>query len=278
MNAKFLIITGLSGAGKSEVMKACEDMGFFCVDNLPPALIPKFADMVSQAGGAISRVALVVDVRGGQFFDDMSAALEELERIGFHFTILYLEASEDMLIRRFKYTRRRHPLASKGGIVEGIAEERRRLEKIRGKAHRILDTSGLTTSQLKEELWEFLAVDRSHTLAVTIISFGFKNGLPKDSDLVFDVRFLPNPHYVESLQPLTGNDPEVYEYVFRWPITEQFWKRLTDMLLFLLPHYTSEGKSQLIVAVGCTGGQHRSVAVANRLGDLFRNQEYMAQV
>lgn len=278
MDTSFLIITGLSGAGKSEVIKACEDLGFFCVDNLPPALIPKFADMVLQAGGAITKVALVSDVRGGLFFDDMSHALEELEQVGFGYTILYLEASEETLIRRFKLTRRRHPLASEGGIVDGIAEERRRLEQIRGKAHKIVDTSAISVKELKEQLLEFLTVRKSEALNVSIVSFGFKHGLPLDLDLLFDVRFLPNPHYVESLRPLTGNEPQVYEYVFKWPLAEQFWQKLTDMISFLLPQYIQEGKSQLIIGVACSGGQHRSVAMANRLRDYLTIQNHQVRV
>ncbi len=278
VETKFLIITGLSGAGKSEVIKACEDLGFFCVDNLPPALIPKFADMVLKAGGTISKVALVSDVRGGRFFDDMSLALEELERVGFSYTILYLEASDETLVRRFKLTRRRHPLAHEGGIVDGIAEERRRLEQIRGKAHKIVDTSTMSAKELKEQLLEFLTVRQSEALTVTIVSFGFKHGLPMDLDLLFDVRFLPNPHYVDSLRPLTGNEPSVYEYVFKWPLAEQFWLKLSEMIAFLLPQYIQEGKSQLIIGIACSGGQHRSVAMANRLQEFLTSQNYQVSL
>lgn len=275
---RFVIITGLSGAGKTEAVRCFEDLGYFCVDNLPPALVPKFADLCAQSDGKISRVALVSDVRGGDFFDSLSDALGELERTGFAYQILYLEASDEVLVRRFKETRRRHPLTPGGGILESLRAERLRLEGLRGRAHRIIDTSNLSPRQLQAEITRQFGASESDRLTVNIISFGFKHGLPLDADMVFDVRFLPNPHYVASLQPLTGNDPPVQEYVFRWPITQRFMEKLSDFTTFLLPHFVSEGKTHLILAVGCTGGQHRSVAIANCLGEHIRSQGYQCRV
>lgn len=267
---RFVIITGLSGAGKSEAVRCFEDLGYFCVDNIPPALVPKFAELCAQSGGRINKIALVSDIRGGTFFDSLEEALGELERVGFHYSILFLEASDEVLVRRFKETRRRHPLAPSGRVLEGIQIERKRLEEIRGHAHRIIDTSRLTSRELHDEIARVFADDEDTRLHVTVLSFGFKHGLPLDADLVFDVRFLPNPHYVESLRPFTGNEPAVVEYVFKWPITQRFLSKVFDLLEFMLPLFAKEGKTHLVVAIGCTGGQHRSVALANRIGEFIR--------
>ena len=272
---QFLIITGLSGAGKSEAVRCFEDLGFFCVDNLPPVLIPKFAELCLQLGGRENRIALVSDVRGGRFFDSLEDALAELERAGFAYEILFLEASDAVLVRRYKQTRRRHPLAPDGAILEAIALERRRLEGIRGRAHRILDTSALSPRQLKAEIEAYYGGGSAiQKMAITVASFGFKYGIPLDADLVFDVRFLPNPHYVESLQPHSGMEPAVAEYVFKWPVAAQFLEKLLDFLTFLLPQFINEGKAHLVIAVGCTGGKHRSVAVAERVGAHLRELGY----
>lgn len=276
---RFVIITGLSGAGKSETMKCFEDLGYFCVDNLPPVLIPKFAELCAQSGGRINKIALVVDIRGGGFFDDIFEALETLERNGFSFEILFLEAREEILIRRFKESRRRHPLSASGGISEGIRAELKKLEEIRGKASMIIDTSDLTTRALRETI----AKNYDHLLqedkmVVTIVSFGFKHGIPLDADLVFDVRFLPNPHYVDSLRQLNGNRSEVSDYVLKWPVTSRFLTKLYEFVDFLIPQYVKEGKSNLIIGVGCTGGQHRSVTVANKLGDFLKTKGYHVAV
>lgn len=271
---KFVLVTGLSGAGKTEAIRSFEDMGYFCIDNLPPALIPKFAKLCQQSKGKIQRVALVCDIRGGGFFDHLIEALEELEKNGFSYSILFLEASMEVLIRRFKETRRRHPLALQGNIVEGIEAERQHLEKIRGKADTIIDTSDMTPRMLRDEIASRFLNNPEDQFQVTIVSFGFKHGIPLDADLVFDVRFLPNPHYVRSLSPLTGNHEAVRDYVFHWPITQRFMEKLEDLIGFLLPQYIKEGKAQLIVGVGCTGGQHRSVAVANHLGEFVRRRGY----
>lgn len=265
-NIHFVIITGLSGAGKSEAVRCFEDLGFFCVDNLPPALIPKFAELCSHSGGKVNKIALVSDIRGGNFFDSLEDSLGELEKTGFGYEILFLEASDEVLVRRFKETRRRHPLAPEGALVDAIAEERRRLEGIRGRANRIVDTSILTPRQLHQEIEHGYQGGGDRRLAVTVVSFGFKYGLPLDADMVFDVRFLPNPHYVKSLKPQTGLDRAVADYVFKWPVSIHFVRKLTDMFTFLMPQFVSEGKSHLVVAIGCTGGRHRSVAIAERLG------------
>lgn len=275
---QLVIVTGLSGAGKSEAIHSFEDLGYFCVDNLPPALIPKFAELCAHSEGRASRAALVTDIRGGKFFDSLQDALEELERKGFTYEILFLEASDAALVRRFKATRRRHPLAGDGDIVKAIAEERARLEEIRGRAHRIVDTSSMSPRELKSQIEAAYGDPSGAGIAVTVLSFGFKHGLPLDADMVFDVRFLPNPHYVEKLRHLTGLDGPVAEYVFRWPVTSRFMEKLYDMVGFLMPHFVAEGKSHLVLAVGCTGGQHRSVAIGEMLGGYLRELGYRVRV
>jgi UPF0042 nucleotide-binding protein len=278
ISISFVIITGLSGAGKSEAMKCFEDMGWFCVDNLPPALIPKFAELCTQSLGKVSRVAIVSDIRGGDFFDSLFDALQTMERTGFTQRILYLEASDDTLVRRFKQTRRRHPLAPQGSILEGIRAERQRLEGLRGRAHKIIDTSNITTRQLHAEITREYGERETDRMNVAIISFGFKHGIPMDADMVLDVRFLPNPHYVASLKPLTGNHIDVKEYVLRWSVTQRYLTKLCELIDFLLPQFVNEGKTHFILAIGCTGGQHRSVVVANYLGDYIRQRGYNVRV
>lgn len=278
-NLRFVIITGLSGAGKSETMRCFEDLGYFCVDNLPPVLIPKFAELCAQSDGRINKIALVVDIRGGSFFDDIFDALEILEQNGFSYEILYLEAREEVLIRRYKETRRLHPLSAGGSILEGIRAESERLQEIRGKATRIIDTSDISVRNHHELINQYYAeVPEQEKMLITVVSFGFKNGIPLDADLVFDVRFLPNPHYVDSLRALNGNQTEVLNYVLKWPITLRFLAKLYDFIDFLGPHYVKEGKANLIIGIGCTGGQHRSVAMANKLGDYLRTKGYRVVV
>lgn len=276
---RFVIITGLSGAGKSEAVRALEDLGFFCVDNLPPTLIPKFAELASQSEGKIDRIALVVDIRSREFFDKLFYVLDDLEEMGVNYEILFLEASDEALVRRFKETRRRHPLSAEGGIVEGLSEERRKLEQVREKASRIIDTSNITPKQLRERIASsFSQKSPSKGIDVIIVSFGFKHGIPMDADLVFDVRFLPNPHYVDALRPLTGESDAVRDYVFRSKVTKSFLDKLFELMGFLLPQYTKEGKTQLIIGIGCTGGRHRSVAIANRLAGFLKEQGYNVTV
>lgn len=268
---EFILITGLSGAGKTQAIRAFEDLGYFCVDNLPPLLIPRFAELCRQGGR--TRAAVVVDVRGGEFFERTAQALEELERLGIPYRILFLEADDATLIRRFQETRRRHPLARDGRVQEAIAEERRLLEGLRGCAHWILDTSGWTPHDLRRRIFGLFAGDeRRPALHVTVVSFGYKYGLPEDADLVFDARFLPNPHYVPSLKDRCGTDPAVREYVLKWSITREFLQRVQGLLDFLIPHYLNEGRAQLTVAVGCTGGRHRSVVLAQELARHLRGR------
>jgi UPF0042 nucleotide-binding protein len=271
-----LIITGLSGAGKSVAIQALEDIGFFCVDNLPPALIPKFGDLIIQSQGKVTKVGLVCDMRGGDFFKDLFDALKELEQRGsqqINYQIVFLEADDATIVRRFKETRRRHPLAKDGRIVEGIAEERKMLEEIRGKADIILNTSNLKASELRQEILNrFSQIDEQH-LKIDVMSFGFKYGVPIEADLVFDVRFLPNPHYVDSLRPLTGKHQDVYEYVMKWPVTEAFVQKLEDMIDFLLPQFRKEGKTHVVIGIGCTGGKHRSVALAETLYKYLKDRD-----
>ena len=276
---RLVIITGMSGAGKSQVARAMEDLGYFCVDNLPPALIPKFAELCAQSAGRVRKIALVVDIRGGEFFDTLVQVLEDMEKQGFFYEILFLEAADETLIRRYKETRRRHPMAPHGRISEGISRERDRLEHIRGRATHIIDTSDLSTAQLKDKIADLFAGEREYErMTITVVSFGFKYGIPLDADMVFDVRFLPNPFYVESLRKKSGETPEVSEYIWKWPITQQFMEKLGGLVDFLVPNYIKEGKSQLIIAVGCTGGLHRSVFVANKIYEGLRNKGYKVNV
>jgi UPF0042 nucleotide-binding protein len=274
---QIVLITGLSGAGKSHAINCFEDLGFFCVDNLPPALIPKFAELCLQSEGKISRVALVCDMRGGAFFNHLFEALQEMEGNEINYEILFLEASDEVLLSRFKETRRRHPLSNMG-LLEAIQAERLALSELRGKADRIIDTSSFSPRDLKEKIYEIYEPgQRERSMPVIIVSFGFKYGLPLDADLVFDVRFLPNPHYVEHLRPLTGEDPQVKEYLWRWMVTHKYMQKLQDLLEFSIPYYIREGKAQLVVALGCTGGKHRSVALAIELARLLGSR-YRVQV
>jgi len=271
----FLIVTGLSGAGKSQSINFLEDLGYFCIDNLPPALIVNFAEMCLQSNGAIKKVAIVIDIRGGQFFDQLSASLEELKASGHTYDILFLEASDETLIKRFKSSRRMHPLAADGRIIRGIKAERRKLQEIKSKATNIIDTTNLSPSELKEELVHlFVKGGKSEGLIISVLSFGFKYGIPLDSDMVFDVRFLPNPYYVETLKKYSGSDERVRSYVMQWPAATEFLNKLTDMIEFLIPHFIKEGKSQLVIAIGCTGGRHRSVTIANMLSQRLRENNH----
>lgn len=271
---KFIIVTGLSGAGKSMAGNFLEDFGYFCIDNLPPLLIPKFAELVAQSDGHINKVALVSDVRGGQFFDHLLQALRTLEDMGFGYEILYLEASDEVLVRRYKESRRRHPLSTEGGILDGLKLEKKKLKNIREKASKIVDTSNLGSSEFKNTLAEWLEQDERQRMLITVTSFGFKYGIPLDADLVFDVRFMPNPYWVEELREHIGTEQIIKDYLNRFPITGTFMNKLTDFILFLIPNYIREGKAQLSISIGCTGGKHRSVAVADWIGTAIRQRGY----
>ena len=262
----FVVITGLSGAGKSYAIKCFEDMGFFCVDNLPTTLIPTFADLVARSAQTINRVALGVDVREGQYLTHLLDTLAELRKRGHGVQVLFLEASEEALVRRYRESRRRHPLAPDGNVVEGIRAERKALSTMREVADRIVDTSALTVHQFKDLLLETYVTPRHRPgLSVSLVSFGFKHGVPFDADLVFDVRFLPNPHFVEGLRPLDGRDTRVREFILQHEESRELLRRLQDFLGFVLPAYQREGKAYLTVAIGCTGGRHRSVALVEEL-------------
>lgn len=263
---QFLIVTGMSGAGKSTVLKFLEDIGFFCVDNLPPSLIHKFAEVSFREGAEINRVALGIDIRGGKLFDDLFSGLDELSKEKYDYNILFLDSSDNVLLKRFKETRRNHPLAKSDRIISGILKERDILKEVKERSDYIIDTSQILTRQLKEKINDIFVLNKEFdSLMLTILSFGFKHGIPNDSDLVFDVRFLPNPFYISELKELTGNDKSVSEYVLQFEQSKIFLKKLEDMFDFLIPHYVSEGKNQLVVSIGCTGGKHRSVSLANEL-------------
>lgn len=263
---EFVIITGMSGAGKSQAMKAMEDIGYYCMDNLPPALLGKFAQLCHQSKRKIEKVAIVVDIRGGIFFEDLFKGLDELEKNGITYKILFLDASDEVLIKRYKELRRPHPLNINGSIVDGIVEERRLLQNVKNEADYVIDTSRLTIGMLKEEIAKiFLKGLELGKLTISVVSFGFKHGILLDADLVFDARFISNPYYVPELRDLTGEDEKVREYVFRWEQTNIFVDKVVDLLEFLIPNYIKEGKTQLVVGIGCTGGRHRSVAIAKEI-------------
>ncbi|ACL76627.1 RNase adapter RapZ [Ruminiclostridium cellulolyticum] len=263
---RFVIVTGMSGAGKSLVTKYLEDIGFFCVDNLPPALIPKFAEISAQSEGKMEKIALVIDIRGGELLHDLFPALEEVKKSGFSYEILFLEADDDVLVKRYKESRRQHPLAPEGRLLLGIREERKALQTIKSKANYIIDTSTLVTRQLKQEInGIFLEGKIFKGIIINVVSFGFKYGIPTDCDLVFDVRFIPNPYYIAPMKNQTGKDQMVKEFVLNASETKEFISKLDGMLDFLIPNYIKEGKSQLDIGIGCTGGRHRSVAIADEV-------------
>ena len=271
---KFVILTGMSGAGKSTALKIMEDIGYFCVDNLPIALIEKFAELVNVSGGELQKAAVGVDIRSGQALDELQDVLDKLNQTEIDFDILYLDSADEVLVKRYKETRRTHPLAAGERVDRGIQKERRRLEFLRKQADYIVDTSNMLPRELKAELEKIFVQNQDYkNLFVTIVSFGFKYGIPTDSDLVFDVRFLPNPYYVEGLRAKTGNDKEIQDYVMQYPEAGQFLDKLEEMVKFLIPHYITEGKTALVISIGCTGGKHRSVTLANGLFERLKHQK-----
>lgn len=268
---RFVIVTGMSGSGKRTALKMLEDAGYYCVDNLPVSLIDKFAEIITVPNSEITKVALGLDVRTDPAFEKTTKVLDELKKNGYGFEILFMEADDKSLIKRYKETRRIHPLALDGRIEDGVRMERKILGNIREKADYVIDTSNLLTRELKEELDRiFVQNEEYNNLMVTVMSFGFKHGIPADADLVFDVRFLPNPFYIDELKRKTGNDREVYDYVMGFEEAHIFLDKLKDMLLFLLPNYVKEGKYRLVIAIGCTGGKHRSVTLARALYDRLK--------
>lgn len=274
---EFIIVSGLSGAGKSTVMSILEDAGFFCVDNLPPALIPKFAELCRAGKCAYERVAVVCDIRGGQVFDGLFEALGYLREMQMEYKILFVEADTETIIKRYKETRRTHPLMDEGvGLAQAVERERQAMEPVRARAAYVIKTTTLSTKKLRDEVLELFAPNRERRerLSVSVLSFGFKYGLPIEADMVLDVRFLPNPFYLERLRGLTGLDQPVRDYIFSFSETEEFMGLLERLFSFLLPRFVEEGKSALVIAVGCTGGKHRSVAVTRELAKRIRTQGY----
>jgi RNase adapter protein RapZ len=277
-DTKLVIITGMSGAGKTVAVQSFEDLGYFCVDNLPPTLLPKFLELMKESGNKMNKVALVMDLRGRDFFDHLFKALDDLAETSWMTPqILFLDADDSTLVRRYKETRRTHPLAPSGLPLDGIKMERKLLEELKGRAQIIYNTSEMKPRELREKILTEFSSNKQPVFTVNVVSFGFKHGLPIDADLVFDVRFLPNPHYIEHMRPKTGLDQDVSSYVLKWNETQKFLEKVTELLSFMLPHYKREGKAQLVIAIGCTGGQHRSVALAEFLGNHFKN-DYHTQV
>ncbi|MBE0618288.1 MAG: RNase adapter RapZ [Proteobacteria bacterium] len=264
---RLVVVTGLSGSGKSSVLKALEDLGFYCVDNLPVELLPKFLELSVLAGGELRRVAVGMDLRERRFLERYRAAFRDVERLGLRTEVLYLEASDDVLVRRFSETRRRHPLAEDHSVTHGIREERRLFEELKGTADRVIDTSEMSVHDLKKAVWQYFRQGpEDQTLQVNLLSFGYRYGIPHEADLMLDVRFLPNPYFVPSLQRQVGTDSSVQDYVLRAAEAQEFLERFVELLAFLVPQYEREGKTSVTVAIGCTGGKHRSVSLIEEIG------------
>lgn len=270
---RLVIVTGMSGAGKATALKILEDAGYFCVDNLPVSFIDKFAELTASGNGEITKLALGIDIRSGKSLGKLQQVLEHMTLQSIEYEILFLDASDDVLVKRYKETRRMHPLAESGRIEQGILLERERLVFLKEQADYIIDTSKLLVRELKQELEKIFVQNREFkNLMITVLSFGFKYGIPSDADLVFDVRFLPNPYYYEELRKFTGNDKEIQDFVMGYDMAHIFLDKLDDMVRFLIPNYVLEGKNQLVIAIGCTGGKHRSVTLANKLYERLQNQ------
>ncbi len=271
-----IIITGMSGAGKTVAIQSLEDIEYFCVDNLPPILIPKFVELMIKSGEKLNKVALVIDLRGREFFNELFKALDSLDKSKIiNYKIIFLEADDKTLVSRYKETRRRHPLFNDTSPIEGINLERKLLEELKGKANQIIDTSLLKPSDLKDKMISLFSEEESKRFSINVMSFGFKHGIPIDADLIFDVRFLPNPHYVDTLRPQTGLNSAVYEYVMKWSDTKEFLSKTINYIKYLLPNYQQEGKSQLIIGIGCTGGRHRSVTITEYIVNELKNDWYI---
>lgn len=272
---RIVIVTGMSGAGKRTALKVFEDTGYYCIDNLPAALVLKFVELAGSGGKNVENIAMGIDVRSGESFNELEEVLNTMDKMNYSYEILFLDAEDDVLVKRYKETRRNHPLAGLDRIMEGIKRERSEIEFIKKRADYIIDTTTLLTRDLKQEIDKiFLENESFNNLVVTILSFGFKYGIPEDADLVFDVRFLPNPYYVDRLKPLTGNDGPIRDYVMGFPQSVEFMNKLEDMVSFLIPNYVLEGKNRLVIAIGCTGGRHRSVTLANELYNRLSDRDF----
>jgi len=271
---RIIIVTGMSGSGKTQACRCLEDLGYFCVDNLPPVFIPKFVELCSHASSHVTQVVFVVDTRSREFFDNLVQILEDMDKKNLDYEMLFMDASDDAIIRRYKETRRRHPMAPSSRISDGVAKERARLETVRGKATYLIDTSNLSKAELRDKIKLLFSKNESSSMSISVLSFGFKYGIPMDADIVLDVRFLPNPFYIENLRHKSGSVAEVAEYISEKPVTQEFLKRLNNLIEFLIPQYVKEGKSQLVIAVGCTGGMHRSVFIAKHIFDLISSNGY----
>lgn len=269
---RFVIITGLSGAGKSVAIKCFEDLDFFCVDNIPPQLIPKFSEMCLKSQGKLSKIAFVVDIRGEIFFQELDQSLRELESMNIHPEILFLEARDEVIVRRFSETRRKHPLQFSQSILENIHQERKKLKGLKSKASMTIDTSHLGPKQLNIEIRRYFQKEIKKGIQISFMSFGYKFGMPIDVDIVFDIRFLPNPYYLSELSELSGKSDKIKDYLLQFPVTQQFIQQFFSLLDFITPYYIKEGKNYLSVAIGCTGGRHRSVFLVNQLAQLFKDK------
>ena len=277
---RIVIVTGVSGAGKSQAIKVLEDMDFFCVDNLPPMILPKFLEMCKMSEDKIENIAIVMDLRAGKLFENtVLSALSNIEDAGYNYEILFLDASDDTLVKRYKSTRRRHPLAPNDRLEVGIQKEKEKLEGIKNRANYVIDTSNLTTKKLREELLNIFEYGKKfEELFIGVTSFGFKNGLPNDVDLVFDVRFLPNPYHVDSLREFTGKNEKIKEYVMKFPETGTLITKIMDYLDFVIPEYIKERRAQLIIGIGCTGGKHRSVVIAEEIAKRLTESGHRVQL
>lgn len=276
---KIVIVTGMSGAGKSTALNVLEDEGYYCVDNMPISLIIKFADLAASQEEGYSDIALGIDIRSGNALNELDEVLQKLEARRYNYKILFLDSSDDVLVKRYKETRRTHPLAKDDRVDKGINLEREQMTFLKERADYIIDTSQLLTRELKQELEKIFVKDTGYSnLFVTVLSFGFKYGIPVDADIVFDVRFLPNPYYIDDLKSLTGNDKAIQDYVMGFDETKEFLNKVEDLIKFLLPNYVKEGKNSLVIAIGCTGGKHRSVTLANAIADAIQQTEYGCKV
>ena len=276
---QYTIVTGMSGSGKTRVIRYLEDMGYFCIDNMPPVLIPKFSEMLSSVNGNFNNVALVIDIRVGAMINELLKQIDELKSKGYDCTLLYLDANDETLVKRYKETRRSHPLQADGGLLEAIRTERGMLSALFNDADYVIDTSDMTSAQLLSKLKEIYApASLGQSLKVNVMAFGYKYGVPLDADLVFDVRCFPNPFYIDELKRLTGNDKAVQDYVMSFPTAVKFLEKLEDLMSFMIPLYIEEGKISLTIAIGCTGGKHRSVTMTNKLADYLKSENYDVNV